>query len=266
MNIYFCTMYMRIAIVVFLSLMCFSFAQKQKDYTYMKKANKEYDNGNFENAEQQYAQLETQKSDFEIQFNKANAQLNQKKTAQAIETYKQSLRKAKTQTQASQAHYNIGNSYMQMQNYEKAIEAYKQAILQNPNDAQAKENYIIARKKLQQQKQQEKNQEKSDQKGNKAPDQKLNQDKQQKQQEKNNQGNQQEKNPSKDNKEGVGNQPKHNQNIKNQNNSSNGKSQDIDVQEYEGILEAMKQQEQKTFKKVINEKNKQNQQENEKNW
>jgi len=51
-------------------------------------------------------------------------------------------------------HYNLGNTYFRMQQYDKALDHFKQALLRDPTDQDAKRNFELALRKLQQKKQQ----------------------------------------------------------------------------------------------------------------
>ena len=48
-------------------------------------------------------------------------------------------------------HYNAGDVALQKKDYAAAVEAFKQSLLQNPGDLDAKENYIYAKKMLENQ-------------------------------------------------------------------------------------------------------------------
>ena len=48
-------------------------------------------------------------------------------------------------------HYNTGDIALQLKDYAAAVEAFRQSLLQNPGDLDAKENYIYAKKMLENQ-------------------------------------------------------------------------------------------------------------------
>ncbi|MGM9791834.1 MAG: tetratricopeptide repeat protein [Candidatus Cryptobacteroides sp.] len=56
---------------------------------------------------------------------------------------------------ADRWHFNKGNIALQQQDYQTAVEAFKQALLLNPGDLEAKESYIYAKKKLEEQQNQQ---------------------------------------------------------------------------------------------------------------
>lgn len=56
---------------------------------------------------------------------------------------------------ADRWHFNKGNIALQQQDWQTAVEAFKQALLLNPGDLEAKESYIYAKKKLEEQQNQQ---------------------------------------------------------------------------------------------------------------
>ena len=52
---------------------------------------------------------------------------------------------------AADYHYNAGNTALALKDYQAAVDSYRAALLRNPGDLDAKENYIYARKKLEEQ-------------------------------------------------------------------------------------------------------------------
>ncbi|MEZ4862530.1 MAG: VWA domain-containing protein [Caldilineaceae bacterium] len=79
-------------------------------------------------------------------------------------------------TLAQAGYYNLGNSHYQSQQWEQAVEAYKEALRRNPTDQDAKHNLELALRHLQQQQQQDQQQQQQQQ--NQQQDQQK-QDKQQ---------------------------------------------------------------------------------------
>ena len=49
---------------------------------------------------------------------------------------------------SSDIHYNTGDIALQLKDYAAAVEAFRQSLLQNPGDLDAKENYVYAKKML----------------------------------------------------------------------------------------------------------------------
>ena len=52
---------------------------------------------------------------------------------------------------SSDIHYNTGDIALKLKDYASAVEAFRQSLLQNPGDLDAKENYIYAKKMLENQ-------------------------------------------------------------------------------------------------------------------
>ena len=52
---------------------------------------------------------------------------------------------------SSDIHYNTGDIALQLKDYASAVKAFRQSLLQNPGDLDAKENYIYAKKMLENQ-------------------------------------------------------------------------------------------------------------------
>ena len=52
---------------------------------------------------------------------------------------------------SSDIHYNTGDIALQLNDYASAVEAFRRSLLQNPGDLDAKENYIYAKKMLENQ-------------------------------------------------------------------------------------------------------------------
>ena len=86
-----------------------------------------------------------------------------------MEQAKQALERIKDSAPASDYgadyYFNLGDVAIAMQDWQGAVEAFGKSLLINPGDLQAKENYIYARKKLQdqQQNQQDQNDQNQDQ-------------------------------------------------------------------------------------------------------
>ena len=131
-------------------------------------------------------------------------------------------------------YYNTGNIAIARKDWQGAVDAFKQALLKNPDDLDAKENYIYAKKMLDEQK---KNQDKQDE----NKDQKKNEQ---------NQDNQDDNKDQNDNK-----QDKQSDNRdKGQNNHSGQQEQKISSQQAQQMLKAIQAKEKETQDKVNKEK------------
>lgn len=72
-----------------------------------------------------------------------------------------------TPSEASDYYHNLGNSYLAQKKYSEAVEAYKNSLRRNPNDMETKTNYAYAKKKLEDQQNQQQNQDQNKEQDNK---------------------------------------------------------------------------------------------------
>ena len=128
---------------------------------------------------------------------------------------------------SSDIYYNSGDVALQLKDYAAAVEAFKQSLLLNPGDLDAKENYIYAKKMLE-------NQQNQQQGGGGGQNDQNDQNDQDDQNDQNNQNNQ-------DNQD-------------NQDNQGNQNDSQISPRQAEQMLNAMQAREQQTRDKVDREK------------
>lgn len=134
---------------------------------------------------------------------------------------------------SSDIYYNSGDVALQLKDYAAAVEAFKQSLLLNPGDLDAKENYIYAKKMLE-------NQQNQQQGGGGGQNDQNDQDDQ------NNQDGQNDQNDQND---------QNNQNNQNnQDNQGNQNDSQISPRQAEQMLNAMQAREQQTRDKVDREK------------
>ena len=107
----------------------------------------------------------------------------------------------RTADERADAYYNLGNSQFIQQKLQEALKSYRQSLVLRPDDMEAKYNYALTKKLLeqQQQQQQQQNQQNNDQNQDQQQDENQNQD--QNQQGDNNQNQNQDKNDQSDNKQ-----------------------------------------------------------------
>ncbi|MHC1774681.1 MAG: tetratricopeptide repeat protein [Lentimicrobium sp.] len=214
--------------IAFISVILFFSAgilPAQNDNSEIRKGNKQYKEGKFKEAEIDYRKaLEKAPKSIKGEYNLGNSLYKQSNWEEAGRSYLNSAGKMKEKDAAGKAaaYYNLGNSYLKAEKYAEGIEAYKQSLRLNPNDQDTRYNLSYAMKKLQQQQQQQqKNEQKKD-------DKKDNKDKQQQ------------------------NQPQ-DQNNQQQDKQQQQKQQ-ISKQDAERMLQALKNDEQKTIDKVKKQK------------
>lgn len=173
--------------------------------------------------------------------------------------------------------HNLGNTYLAQKKYAEAVEAFKNSLKRNPSDIDTKTNLAYAQKML---KDQQNQQNQQNQNQNQNQDQNQNQNNQDNQQDKNNQDNKdnrdnkdnQDNRNNQDNKQDGDNndnqQNKDNkQNEDNKNNEGQGNPPKITPQAAEQMLKAMQEKENQTQDKVNKEKAKAlKSKQKEKNW
>lgn len=87
-------------------------------------------------------------------FNLGNALMQQKQYDAARRVLDNAARATENPLVKSGANYNVGNTYMSEQQWQQAVDAYKNSLRKNPHDADAKYNLSYALAKLRQQQQQ----------------------------------------------------------------------------------------------------------------
>lgn len=105
----------------------------------------------------------------------------------------------RTADERADAYYNLGNSQFIQQKLQEALKSYRQSLVLRPDDMEAKYNYALTKKLLEQQQQQQQDQQNNDQNQDQQQDENQNQD--QNQQGNNNQNQNQDKNDQNDNKQ-----------------------------------------------------------------
>ena len=213
----------KISVFIF-CFVAFSFSlSAQSIRSLVKSGNEAFVKKQFSDAEAEYKKsLEKDKDLMEGSYNLGNAVHKQQRFDEAIQNYHQALGKTTDKNTQSQLYYNMGNSYLESKQYQESINAYKRSLKLNPNDDDAKYNLSYAAQMMKQQQQQQKQQQKKDK--NKKQDQKdqQKQDQQQQQQKKDQQQQQQQAQQEKK----------------------------MSKQEAQRILEALKNDEKNTQKKV----------------
>jgi tetratricopeptide (TPR) repeat protein len=159
--------------IIAAAALCVSFtADAQRSL--VRKGNELYGQKKYAEAGAAYQKaLEKQPQSVPGAFNLGNALIQQKKYDAARQAMTRTAKTAKDPNVKSGAEYNIGNTYMSEQQWQQAIEAYKEALRKNPVDADAQYNLSYALAKLKQQQQQQdkkKNEDKQDQKDKEKKD------------------------------------------------------------------------------------------------
>jgi tetratricopeptide (TPR) repeat protein len=142
---------------------------------------KQYNKENFERSEELFNENSINNPrDGRLHYNKANSQYKNGKLEAAEQEYNQALKDQEFKNR-SETFQNLGNVKFQQQDYKSAIKHYRNSLIEDPANLEARYNYELASRFLQQQQQQQQ-QQNQEQKNNEKQEQ---QDQQQQQQQQN---------------------------------------------------------------------------------
>ena len=229
-----------------------------------KEAEKAYMEGNYKKAHDAYKLLIDSmgvKED-EVLLDFAHTQYHLKDTTNAVKSYQQ-LAQSSNRTIASVAEQQLGQAFFDKKQYEPALEHYKNALKKNPSNQDARYNYELLKKLIQEQKdQQDQNQQNQDQQNKDQQNQDKkdqNQDQQNKDQENKDQQNkdqQQQDNKEQEQKDQKQkDQQQKDQEKKDQEDEKKEEQQDQQQKEGEKSDEEMKEQPQPTPSDKLKEMN-----------
>ena len=245
---------MRLSILSVLLITSIAWAQNP-NRELVREGNALYSSGNYAKAEQLYKQAyEAEPELEEADFYKGDALYKQGDLEAAKEVFEQTARNANNTSIKQKAFYNLGNTHLKREEFNEAMEAYKEALKLNPSDENARTNFEYARQKLiQQQQEPQENQDKNEeQEQQQNQDQSQNQDNKEKEENKDQQG----ENPQDENKD-ENEQPQ----------QPKGKpSENMSKKDAERLLEALKNEEQKTQENLQKKKAKGSSDKKEKDW
>ena len=204
----------------------------QVDRRDVRKGNRDFKKENYREAEIDYRKALVKDSlSLAANYNLANTLYkggNHEQAGKCLETVKEI---APSSASAADYYFNLGDVAIARQDWQGAVDAFKESLLRNPGDLQAKENYIYAKKKLEDQQNQQNDQNQNDQNQDQN-DQNQNQDQNQNDQNKDQQNDQQ-----------------------NQNNDQNqDKQPKISPQAAQQMLQAIQAKEKETQEKVNKQK------------
>ena len=221
-------------------------AGAQEDKRDVRKGNRDFRRENWKEAEIDYRKALVKDSlSMVAAYNLANTLYREGDVEQAGKVMEGIKEVAPASDAAADYYYNLGDVAIAKEDWQGAVDAFKESLLRNPGDLDAKENYIYAKKKLEdQQNQQDQNQD-------------QNQDQQNDQnQDQNDQQNDQNKNDDQqDNKDDQQDQNQNNdQNQQDQQNQPQGQQPKISPQAAQQMLQAIQAKEKETQDKVNKQK------------
>ena len=163
-----------LTVVLFLSSVL---AMAQEDKRDVRRGNRDFKKENYREADIDYRKaLVKDSTSVAANYNLANTLYRQGDNEQARKMLERVKDTAPATEAASDYYYNLGNVAIALQDWQAAVDALEQSLLINPDDLNAKENYIYAKKKLQEQQNQQQNQN-QDQQQNQDQDKKDDQNK-----------------------------------------------------------------------------------------
>ena len=233
-------------IYIVLLLLTAANAAGQVDKRDVRRGNRDYKKENYKEAEIEYRKAIVKDSlSIAANYNLAADLYRQNNPQEAQKILDKIKEQAAVSEYAADYFYNLGDMAIANQDWQNAVTAFEESLLRNPGDLDAKENYIYAKKKLEQQQQQQNRQNDQDQ-DNKDQN-KDNQD-QQNDQNQDNQNNQEQKQDDKNN----GQNEDQNQNKDRQ--QDQGQQPKITPQAAQQMLQAIQAKEKETQEKVKKEK------------
>ena len=222
-----------ILLSVCLLLVSFADVSAQTDRREVRKGNRRFKEGEYTEAQVEYLKgLAKDSLSIAANYNMANTFFRQEDYANAEKALTRVEDKAVTSADGAAFYYNQGAVAIAQQNWQKAVEAFAKSLLINPDDLDAKENYIYAKKMLQNQ-QQNQNQNHDNQ----------NQDNQDQNQDQNSDGQDKDKNQDQEDKDDD-------QNPQDQKQQNQGQQPQISPQAAQQMLQAIQAKEKETQDKV----------------
>ena len=233
--------YMKVIVYILLLLVTAISAAAQPDKRDVRRGNRDYKKENWKEAEIEYRKGIVKDSlSVAANYNLAADLYRQNNPQEAQKVLDRIKEVAPATENAADYYYNLGDVAIANQDWQTAVTAFEESLLRNPGDMNAKENYIYAKKKLQQQQNQQQNQDNQNQNQDRNDQNKDNQDQNQ------------------DNQNQDQNKDQQDQNQDNQQQDQNKDQQDqqpkITPQAAQQMLQAIQAKEKETQEKVKKEK------------
>ena len=230
-------------LIYILALLSISVAMSaQTDRKEVRSGNRQFRRENYKEAEISYRKALVKDSlSFAANYNLANVLYRGEHYDEAGKILETVREAAPASEYGADYFFNAGDIALAKKDYAAAVDAFKQSLLLNPGDLQAKENYIYARKMLENQQQ-----------NGGGQDNQQNQDEQQNQDNQDNQDNQQDRNDNQQNQDQQNNQDQ--QDSQDGRNGQQPQPVKISPQQAQQMLKAMQAKEKETQDKVNREK------------
>ena len=236
-----------IVLTLFLSVLTQVEVLAQVDRRDVRKGNREFKKENWREAEIDYRKALVKDSlSVAANYNLANTLYREGDVEQAGKVMETVKDVAAAGDAAADYYYNLGDFAIARQDWQGAVDAFKESLLRNPGDLNAKENYIYAKKKLEdQQNQQDQNQ-----------DQNQDQQNDQNQDQQNDQNQNDDQQDNKDNQQDQNNDQNQDNNQDNRQDRQDQQNQQpkISPQAAQQMLQAIQAKEKETQDKVNKQK------------
>ena len=232
-----------ISILLPLMMLMAADAEAQVDKRDVRRGNRDYKKGNYKEAEIEYRKGIVKDSlSVAANYNLAADLYRQNNHQEAGKVLDRVKDVASVSENAADYYYNLDVAIAN-QDWQTAVSAFEESLLRNPGDLDAKENYIYAKKKLeQQQQQQQQNQDQQNDQNNQD-----NQDQQQNQ-------NKDDQDQNQDQNQNDDKQDRQNDQNKEQQQNQQGQQPKITPQAAQQMLQAIQAKEKETQEKVKKEK------------
>lgn len=224
---------------VFSVIACLCASAQNPDRRDVRRGNRDFKKEDYKAAEIDYRKaLVKDSASFAAGYNLGNTLYRMGDNEQAGKIYDKLQETAQTSPYAADYYYNVGNVTAGAENWQAAVDAYRLALLKNPSDMDAKENYIYAKKKLEDQQNQQNQQ---------------NQDNQDKDKDQNQNNQDQDRNEDQNQNQNQNDRNNDDQN-RNSQDQQQGQQPKITPQAAQQMLQAIQAKEKETQDKVNKEK------------
>lgn len=235
------------------AVLCCVQAQAQTDRREVRGGNRDFKKADYAAAEIDYKKaLVKDSTSVAAQYNLANTLYKLENWQEAEKYAGKALDSLSRSPRAADAFFNSGDIYLQQRRWSEAIEAFKESLRRNPGDMDAKSNLAYAQKMLQNEQQQDRqnNQNQDQNQNDDQQNQDQNQDQNKDQNQDQNQDNRQ--NPDQNQNDNQNNPDRNPDSNDNQN--QNGQQPKITPDAAEQMLQAIQDKENETQDKVKKEK------------
>ena len=231
-------------------------AAGQVDKKDVRRGNRDFRKENFREAEIDYRKALVKDSmSVAANYNLANTLYREGDFAQAQQALERVKDVAPMSGSAADYYFNLGDAALQQKDYQKAVEAFGESLIRRPEDLQAKENFIYAKKMLQNQQQNQQNQNNDQNQDNQDQNQDQNQDNQNNQDPNDDQNKDQNDDQDKNDDQNKDDQQNQDQNGgQDQKEQPQGQQPKITPQAAQQMLQAIQAKEKETQDKVNKQK------------